>query len=209
MQKTYGIPRELVLRAIDQGDEALETFNTELVAEGSRIIDEVEKAGKFAVVITGRHYQFDELVNHQLSRYFTNWGIPVITVDALAGLKEVDLSKTMLDINNSNHARLLSGAILTAQHPSLEYVQIFSFGCGHDAIYTDEVTRLMKEISGKAPLILKLDESEVAGPLRIRVRSLSRPSRPGANVKQAGWKLSPCGIPIRLNLLKKTGTKFF
>jgi predicted nucleotide-binding protein (sugar kinase/HSP70/actin superfamily) len=171
MQDAYNIDRETVLGAIVQGDAALSSFNTQLVAEGSRIIAETEKAGKFAVVITGRHYQFDELVNHHLSRYFIDQNIPVITVDALEGLRDLDLTQTMLDINNSNHARLLSGAIHTARHPALEYVQIFSFGCGHDALYTDEVTRLMKEISGKAPLILKLDESEVPGPLRIRVRS--------------------------------------
>ncbi|AEF86263.1 CoA enzyme activase [Treponema primitia ZAS-2] len=209
MQKTYGIPREIVLKAIAQGDEALETFNTELVAEGARIIEEVEREGKFAVVITGRHYQFDELVNHQLSRYFTNWGIPVITVDALSGLKEVDLSRTMLDINNSNHARLLSGAILTARHPALEYVQIFSFGCGHDAIYTDEVTRLMKEISGKAPLILKLDESEVAGPLRIRVRSFIETVQARRERETGRMEVKPLRDPYPVKFTKKNKDKIF
>jgi predicted CoA-substrate-specific enzyme activase len=168
---TFGIERKLTLDAIAQGDRALAAFNTALLAEGERVIAEAGKAGKFAVVLAGRHYQFDELVNHQLSRCFTNVGIPVLTLDALPGLPEVDLSKTMPDINNSNHARLLSGAIVAARHPALELVQIFSFGCGHDAIYADEVARLMHEISGKTPLVLKLDESDVSGPLRIRVRS--------------------------------------
>jgi predicted CoA-substrate-specific enzyme activase len=171
VRETFGIPDVITRRAIEQGEDALADFNRRLVAEGNRIIADVEKQGTFAVVITGRHYQFDELVNHNLSRYFTGLGIPVLTVDALEGLEREDLSRTMVDINNSNHARLLSGAIFTARHPALEYVEIFSFGCGHDAIYTDEVTRLLHEISGKAPLILKLDESDVAGPLRIRIRS--------------------------------------
>ncbi|MDR2136450.1 MAG: acyl-CoA dehydratase activase [Treponema sp.] len=171
MRETFGIDDDSTRRAIAQGDQALAAFNRELVAEGERVIRETERQGKFAVVITGRHYQFDEMVNHGLSRYFTGLGIPVLTVDALGGLETEDLSRTMLDINNSNHARLLSGAIVTARNPALEYVEIFSFGCGHDAIYTDEVTRLLREISGKAPLILKLDESDVSGPLRIRVRS--------------------------------------
>jgi predicted CoA-substrate-specific enzyme activase len=171
MRETFGIPDNRTRRAIAQGDEAMAAFKRELEAEGKRVIEAVEREGKFAVVITGRHYQFDEMVNHNLSRHFTSLGIPVLTVDALEGLETEDLSRTMLDINNSNHARLLSGAIVTARHPALEYVEIFSFGCGHDAIYTDEVTRLLREISGKAPLILKLDESDVSGPLRIRVRS--------------------------------------
>jgi predicted nucleotide-binding protein (sugar kinase/HSP70/actin superfamily) len=95
----------------------------------------------------------------------------VIPVDALPELSSVDLSKTRLDIINSNHAKLLQGAIIAAEHPALEYVEIYSFGCGHDALNTDEVTRIMQAISKKSPLILKLDESDVSGPLRIRVRS--------------------------------------
>jgi predicted CoA-substrate-specific enzyme activase len=171
MEETFDISRKATLKAISQGDAALASFNSRLVAEGKRIIEETEKRGKFAVVISGRHYQFDEVVNHNLSRCFTGIGIPVLTVDALPGLGKLSLKKTRLDITNNNHARLLSGAIAAARHPALEYVEIFSFGCGHDALYTDEVIRLMDEISGKSPLILKLDESDVSGPLRIRVRS--------------------------------------
>ena len=61
--------------------------------------------------------------------------------------------------------------VLAARSPELEYVQIVSFGCGHDAYLSDEIIRLMREISGKTPLVLKLDESDIQGPLRIRVRS--------------------------------------
>ncbi|MDR3171782.1 MAG: acyl-CoA dehydratase activase [Treponema sp.] len=171
MRETFNIPENTTRKAIAQGDQALASFNDEMVSRGRAIMSQVEKEGKFAVVIAGRHYQYDELVNHRLSSYFTSVNIPVLTVDALPGVQDVDLSKTRVDITNSNHARLLAGAIITAQHPALEYVEIFSFGCGHDALYTDEVTRLLEEIAGKSPLILKLDESDVAGPLRIRVRS--------------------------------------
>ena len=66
---------------------------------------------------------------------------------------------------------MLSSAILCAQSEHLEYVQLVSFGCGHDAYLSDEITRMMKEISGKTPLILKVDESDNQGPLGIRVRS--------------------------------------
>src|SRR5699024_1427898 len=102
---------------------------------------------------------------------FTRMGIPVLTADALPEANEVDLSKSRLDIVNNFHARMLSSAILAAKEEHLEYVQIVNFGCGHDAYLSDEIIRLMKEISGKTPLILKLDESDIQGPLRIRVRS--------------------------------------
>ncbi|GAB6390919.1 MAG: acyl-CoA dehydratase activase [Treponematales bacterium] len=171
MKETFGIAEKHTRAAIRQADAALKSFNRELVGEGKRLMAQVEREGKFAVVISGRHYQFDEVVNHNLSRYFTSLGIPVLTVDSLPDIQKIPLRETRLDITNNNHARLLSGAIYAARHPALEYVEIFSFGCGHDALYTDEVTRVMSEISGKAPLVLKLDESDVPGPLRIRVRS--------------------------------------
>ena len=66
---------------------------------------------------------------------------------------------------------MLEGAALAAKSPVLEYVQIVSFGCGHDAILSDEITRIMNEISGKSPLILKLDEGGAANSLNIRIKS--------------------------------------
>jgi predicted CoA-substrate-specific enzyme activase len=171
MKTTFGITKRLTGKAVRQGEAALAAFKAELVAEGARVIAGVEKSPRFAVVLAARHYQNDELVNHDLPRYFTNMGIPVLTLDSLPGINEVDLSRTRIEITNNSHARLLSGAILAAQNPALEYVQIVSFGCGHDALLSDEIVRLMAEISGKSPLILKLDESDVRGPIHIRVKS--------------------------------------
>ena len=113
-------------------------------------------------------YQNDSLVNHDLPQMFTRMGIPVLTADSLPHTEEIDLSRSRLDVVNNYHARMLTSAIMAAQNPALEYVQIVSFGCGHDAYLSDEIIRLMKEISGKTPLVLKLDESDIQGPLRIR-----------------------------------------
>ena len=88
-------------------------------------------------------------MNHDLPALFTSLGIPVLTVDSVPHANEVDLSRSALDIVNNYHARMLSTAILAAQDPRMEYVQIVSFGCGHDAYLSDEIIRLMREISGK------------------------------------------------------------
>ena len=191
MQDTFNIPEKITLAAIRQGTQALEDFNNSLIENGEKIIKDVEQKGSFAVVIAGRHYQYDEHVNHNLSRYFTSIGIPVLTLDSLPNLRNVPLDKSRIEITNNNHARLLAGAIFTAGHPALEYVDIFSFGCGHDALYTDEIIRIMDNISGKSPLILKMDESEIAGPLRIRIRSfietvIIRRKKETHNVKKLG-----------------------
>lgn len=171
MKETFQIPEEETMRAIESGNKAQEMFHTDLKAKGSEILQQVRKEGKFAIVLASRPYQNDTLVNHELPEIFTGMGIPVLTADSLPEEEREDLSKSRLDIVNNFHARMLSSAIMTAKDSSLEYVQIVSFGCGHDAYLSDEIIRVMNEISGKIPLVLKVDESDIQGPLRIRVRS--------------------------------------
>lgn len=171
MKETFGISQEETMRAIEAGNNAQKTFRKDLKERGGQVIAQAEKEGKFVVVLASRPYQNDTLVNHELPEVFTGMGIPVLTVDSLPGTEEEDLSMSRLDIVNNFHARMLSGAILAAKNKNLEYVQIVSFGCGHDAYLSDEIIRLMNEISGKTPLVLKVDESDIQGPLRIRVRS--------------------------------------
>lgn len=171
MLDKFGVPKEQTAEAIRLGDEAQNTFASALKKRGQEIIDEVTKKGAYAVVLASRPYQNDSLVNHNLADLFINMDIPVLTADSVPGTEEIDLSKSRLDVVNNFHARMLSCAVMAAKSPNLEYVQIVSFGCGHDAYLSDEIIRLMREISGKAPLVLKLDESDIKGPLRIRVRS--------------------------------------
>ena len=171
MEKTFSIKKEQVLGAIRQGDRAQQEFQKALKAEGARVIEEVTKRGTYAVVLASRPYQNDSLVNHELPELFTRLGIPVLTADSVPGTESVILKNSRLDVVNNYHARMLSTAVLAAEHPHLEYVQVVSFGCGHDAYLSDEIIRLMREVSEKVPLILKLDESDIQGPLGIRVRS--------------------------------------
>lgn len=166
-----GATADQAQRAYRQAKTAILTFRCRLESAGKAVIQETEKTGGFAVVLAGRPYHTDPLVNHDLSRMFTRRGIPVLTVDSLPGLRDADLRQSRVEITNDFHARMLSGAMVTAASPVLEYVQIVSFGCGHDAILSDEIIRLLGEGSGKPPLILKVDESEAAGSLGIRVQS--------------------------------------
>ena len=171
MKETFQILPGQTAEAIKAADEAQGSFHRELTSAAQAILDEVERKGTYAVVLASRPYQNDALVNHDLPAMFTRLGIPVLTADSLPELEKVDLSKSRLDVVNNYHARMLGSAIMAAQNPHLEYVQIVSFGCGHDAYLSDEIIRMMKAISGKIPLVLKLDESDIQGPLRIRVRS--------------------------------------
>ena len=171
LTRDFSLDTASVRQAIDAADAAQKTFKAELAREGERICDQVEHEGSFAVVLASRPYQNDDLVNHELPRAFTELGIPVICADAVPHVNEVDLSRSRLDVVNNFHARMLGSAVIAAGSPHLEYVQLVSFGCGHDAYLSDEIIRLMHLAGPKAPLILKVDESDIQGPLRIRVRS--------------------------------------
>lgn len=188
----YGLPVHALEEAFRQGERALFTFRSRLTAEGERIIEEVRREGRFAVVLAGRPYHTDPLVSHDLSRVFTRAGVPVLTVDSVPGIGKMSLRYTMAEITNNFHTRMLSGAMMAAQSPELEYVQIVSFGCGHDAILSDEIIRIMEETSGKVPLILKLDEGGAANSLNIRVKSFLE-TVAVRRAGKAGGELLPLG----------------
>lgn len=171
MHKEFGIDKAVCKKAISYGAKAQESYDRELKAAGAKVIMQVTAENRYAVVLAARPYHGDALVNHELPELFTKMGVPVLTVDSIPGIRDIDLSKSRLDIVNNFHARVISGCIAAARNKHLEFAQLVSFGCGHDACLSDEAVRLMKEISGKAPLILKVDESDAQGPIRIRVRS--------------------------------------
>ena len=171
MNESFGIASKQVLQALDQATAAQSSFRRALQKRGAEVIAQCEEQNTYAVVLASRPYQNDDLVNHDLPKMFTEQGIAVLTADSLSEIHTEDLSHSLLDVVNNYHARMLSSALVCARSSHLEYAQIVNFNCGHDAYLSDEIVRMMKEISTKAPLVLKVDESDIAGPLRIRVRS--------------------------------------
>lgn len=171
MKERFGDDSDLVKKAISEGDKAMKRFEKIMREEGQRVLDILEMENKFGIVLAGRPYHNDELINHGLSSLFTKYGIPVLTLEAIPDIHHKDVTKTRADTVNPFHTRLFSGAMYAAENKNLEFAQIVSFGCGHDAVNTDEITRLMREIADKEPLVLKLDEGEAKGPLNIRVKS--------------------------------------
>ena len=171
MEKSFGIGKAESKKAFDQGMNSMKEFRETLVKAADKIREKAKAEGKFAVVLAGRPYHTDALVSHDLSRVFTKEGIPVLTVDSLSGLEKADLRYTRAEVTNNFHTRMLAGALLSASSPELEFAQIVSFGCGHDAILSDEIIRITKEVSDKAPLVLKMDEGGASNSLNIRVKS--------------------------------------
>ena len=169
--ETFGIRESKTKEAIFQASSTMEQFYTELKHEGEKILKTVEKKNEFAVLLAGRPYHLDPLVNHEISRHFTRLGIPVLTLDSLPKAHNVNLKGVRTETNITYHNRMMESTLNVARHPNLELVQIVSFGCGHDAIISDEMTRILRESSGKELLVLKLDEGEASGPMNIRIKS--------------------------------------
>jgi len=163
--------KQVVVAAIKKGDAAQLEFEQVVLKAGSLALADIRASKTFGVVIAGRPYHDDPFVNHSIAAHFTRQGIPVIVNEALPGLSETDLSFSRIDTINTFHNRMLAAAKFVAEHPELEMVQLVSFGCGHDAILTDELNRILRLYGGKEMLTLKLDEGENTGPLNIRITS--------------------------------------
>lgn len=170
---TFALPKNIIKLAILEGVKAQERFLNTLQHEGKMLMEKLEASPSedFAVILAGRPYHSDPLINHKLSEYFTREGVPVFTLDSLPGIWDQELSSIRAELTINFHVRMFAGARYAATHPRLEYVQIVSFGCGHDAVISDEISRLLKENAGKNPLMIKMDESDAAGPIHIRVKS--------------------------------------
>jgi predicted nucleotide-binding protein (sugar kinase/HSP70/actin superfamily) len=170
LEKTYGVKPSLARRAYALAGTVLNDCENRISNEGKRALESLGE-DDFAVLVACRPYHLDPLVNHGMSRHFTRLGIPVITLDSLEMAHTANLDDSRIDTVVGYHNRMLEAALQVAEDKRLELVQIVSFGCGHDAVLSDEITRLLSEKSGKEPLILKLDEGDAAGPLQIRIKS--------------------------------------
>lgn len=175
LHETLGVEKSHAKKAVQQGEIAIAAFKQDLTDANNAILASLESTEtdtpEFAVVLAGRPYHADSLINHNIGRIFTALGIPVLNLHYLEGLENEDLQIPRMEAFNPYHARMLEASLMIAKHPKLELAQIISFGCGHDAIISDEMSRILKETSNKELLMLKLDEGEAIGPLTIRIKS--------------------------------------
>jgi len=170
--KKWHIPKRIIDAAVSEGETALQKFRDTLQSEGQKILSDARAKGEFVVVVAGRPYHLDPLVNHLVANHFTQMGISVLPLEALPEAFDQDIPpNTRMETLNSFHMRMLGATLLATKDPSIELVQIVSFGCGHDAILSDEMMRILHERSNKELLMLKLDEGDVRGPLSIRIKS--------------------------------------
>ena len=163
------LPASLIRRAYRAGLAAYAAFHADVVEEGRRILAEAEREGRQVVVLAGRPYHADPEINHGIAKLLNSLGIAVLSEDAV--YEEGDLVKVNVLNQWTYHARLYRAAEFVTHKKNVNLVQLVSFGCGIDAITTDEV-RAILESRGKLYTQIKIDEINNLGVVKIRLRSM-------------------------------------
>ena len=158
-----------ITKALQHGFTELAAAKQDIQTKGEETIAMLMQTNQNGIVLSGRPYHLDPEINHGIAEVLTQEGFHVLTEDSLAHLAEV---KSLRVVNQwMYHSRLYAAAHVVAKCPQLEMVQLNSFGCGIDAVTTDQVAEIMEQ-AGKLYTVLKIDEGANLGAVRIRVRSL-------------------------------------
>jgi predicted nucleotide-binding protein (sugar kinase/HSP70/actin superfamily) len=134
-------------------------------------MEKAREENRFAVVVSGRPYHADPLINHGLPELLAGFGVDVIPESAVPLAADLSLKQSNILTQWAYTNRILSVAKAVAHTPHLEMLQITSFGCGLDAICADEVREILQN-EGKMYSLIKMDEITNLGAVRIRLRSM-------------------------------------
>ncbi len=167
--KKYKLPASLIRRAYRAGLERMEAYHALVVEEGRKILARAEHEDRQVIVLAGRPYHADPEINHGISKLLNSLGLAVLSEDAV--FEEGNYVKVNVLNQWTYHARLYRAAEFVTHRKNVNLVQLVSFGCGIDAITTDEV-RAILEGSGKLYTQIKIDEINNLGVVKIRLRSM-------------------------------------
>lgn len=176
--RTLGVDRRTALKAFRRALDEYRTFTRRMKEADERIVAESRAAGRLTIVLAGRPYHADPLIQHKLSDMISSMGVDVITDDIVRG-EQIDTDDTHFVSQWAYPNRILRAAEWCVRQGSdVQMVQMTSFGCGPDALLTDEVRDLLGRY-GKSFALLKIDDVSNIGSLKLRVRSLVESLRLG------------------------------
>ncbi len=170
LNKTFGdIKQKEVKNALEKAYIEYEKYTKHIKEKGEEFIEYAKNNNKKVIVVAGRPYHIDPEINHGIDKVLSSLGIVVLTEDSI----EVSHEKPKVNILNqwTYQARLYNAAYYVAKNKDMELIQLVSFGCGTDAITSDEVKDIL-ERNNKIYTQLKIDETNNLGAAKIRIRSL-------------------------------------
>lgn len=164
------IPEEEVRAACHEGWEELARMREDIRRKGEETLKWMDETGHRGIVLAGRPYHIDPEIHHGIPDMITSYDIAVLTEDSVSHLAPLERP---LRVNDQwmYHTRLYAAANFVKTREDLDLIQLNSFGCGLDAVTTDQVYEILTN-SGKIYTCLKIDEVNNLGAARIRVRSL-------------------------------------
>lgn len=164
------IPKEEVAAAAHAAWMEMDHMRNDIRRKGEETLKYMEETGRRGIVLAGRPYHIDPEIHHGIPEMINSYGIAVLTEDSVSHLAPLERP---LRVNDQwmYHTRLYAAANFVKERDDLDLIQLNSFGCGLDAVTTDEVQEILSD-SGKIYTCLKIDEVNNLGAARIRVRSL-------------------------------------
>ena len=164
------LPVKEVMEAARLGWEELANARTDMQAKGEEVLAYLKESGKRGIVLAGRPYHIDPEINHGIPELITSYDIAVLTEDSVSHLGKPERPLIVSD-QWMYHSRLYAAASYVKTVDNLDLIQLNSFGCGLDAVTTDQVNDILTG-SDKIYTCLKIDEVNNLGAARIRIRSL-------------------------------------
>ena len=162
--------KEEIEHAIDVAWDADQEFKRDVREQGTKTLQWMEKTATHGIVLAGRPYHLDPEINHAIPELLNSFGLAVLTEDSIAHLGQLERPIRVVD-QWMYHTRLYAAAKVVTQRDDLDLIQLNSFGCGLDALTTDQVQEIL-EAANKVYTVLKIDEVSNLGAAKIRVRSL-------------------------------------
>ena len=164
------ITRTEIDRAVNAAWQADLDFKQAMREKGDETLAWIEDHGAHGIVLAGRPYHNDPEINHAIPELVNSFGFAILTEDSVAHKMRPERPIRVVD-QWMYHSRLYRAARFVASRNDLDMIQLNSFGCGLDALTTDQVEEIL-EASGKIYTVLKIDEVSNLGAARIRIRSL-------------------------------------
>ena len=181
--KEYNFTKSEVLTAAKKAEEEYQKCKFDIHMKGQETLKYINDNNLKGIVLAGRPYHVDPEVNHGIDTLITSLGLCVLTEDSISNLTEAKRPIRVVD-QWAFHSRLYAAAEFVGKNDNLELVQLNSFGCGVDAVTTDQVEEILSSYN-KMYTLIKIDEINNLGAVRIRIRSLLASMKKRNNLKES------------------------
>ncbi len=168
--KRFNFTKAELEEAAKKAEEEHLKYRDDVHKKGEETLKYMEEHNLKGIVLSGRPYHVDPEINHGIDTLITSLGLCVLSEDSISHLSEAKRPLRVVD-QWMYHARLYAAADFVGKHNNLELVQLNSFGCGVDAVTTDQVEEILSSYD-KMYTLIKIDEINNLGAVRIRIRSL-------------------------------------